>query len=109
MKYEEKICRFCFKTCYMFQALEEMTRKMLDMLLLKNLSTTEQPVMCTNCADTLKNIFDFKSVCLQTRNCIIHFVKNAINAKVDLKDIMYLSKKEEESVISKLIPYAIFV
>ncbi|KAJ8954103.1 hypothetical protein NQ314_007161 [Rhamnusium bicolor] len=50
--------------------------------------------MCTNCAETLKSIFDFKSVCLQTRNCIIHFVKNAINAKVDLKDIMYLSKKE---------------
>ncbi|KAJ8939394.1 hypothetical protein NQ314_011140 [Rhamnusium bicolor] len=67
----------------------------------QKLSTSEQPVMCTNCAETLKNICDFKSVCLQTRNCIVHFVKNVINAKVDLKDIMYLSKKEKENVISE--------
>ncbi|KAJ8932204.1 hypothetical protein NQ314_014843 [Rhamnusium bicolor] len=98
MKYREKICRFCFKTCSIFQALDEMTRKMLDMLLLKvNLSISEEPVICTKCAEALKNIFDFKSACFYTRDCI---VKNPNNAKVDLKD-MCLSKKEKENVISE--------
>ncbi|KAJ8947438.1 hypothetical protein NQ314_008597 [Rhamnusium bicolor] len=99
MKYGEKICRLCFKTCYIFQALKEMTREMLDMLLLKiNLSISEEPIICTKCAETLKNIFDFKSACFCTRDCI---VKNGNNAKVDLKDIMCLSKKEKENVISE--------
>ncbi|KAJ8966841.1 hypothetical protein NQ314_003275 [Rhamnusium bicolor] len=98
MKYGEKICRFCFKTCYIFQALEEMTGKMLDMLLLNvNLSITEEPIICSKCAETLKNMFDFKSVCFYTRDYI---VKNANNAKVDPK-YMCLSKKENENIISE--------
>ncbi|KAJ8934303.1 hypothetical protein NQ314_013459 [Rhamnusium bicolor] len=78
-----------------------MTRKMLDMLLLKvvgNLSISEEPVICTKCAETLKNISDFKSACFYTRDCI---VKNVNDAKVDLKDISCLSKKEKENVISE--------
>ncbi|KAJ8964606.1 hypothetical protein NQ314_004755 [Rhamnusium bicolor] len=109
MKYGEKICRFCLKICYNFQAIEEMTRKMLDMLLLKNLSISEEPVICNKCEDTLKKFFDFKSACFYTRDCIVHFVKKCKECKSGSKRYMSEQKGEKKMLFLKLIPYAIFV
>ncbi|KAJ8964415.1 hypothetical protein NQ314_004923 [Rhamnusium bicolor] len=64
-----------------------------------DLSASEEPVMCTNCAENLGKMFGFKSTCLSTQGFIAPFVNNKDSARLALKDV-YLSKTESENSIS---------
>ncbi|KAJ8964416.1 hypothetical protein NQ314_004924 [Rhamnusium bicolor] len=97
MPHRKRICRLCFKTCVdNFRAIENNAKETLDILLLKiDLSVSEEPVICTNCAENLGKLFDFKSTCLYTQGYVGPFVNSA---RLDLKDV-YQSKGESENSI----------
>ncbi|KAJ8967145.1 hypothetical protein NQ314_003060, partial [Rhamnusium bicolor] len=98
-----KICRLCFNRCDRnFEAIEEITINILDVLLIKiNVVVSEEPVMCTNCAEIVQNSFEFKSTCLYTHNYIVPFVNEKENSKLDLREIYLFKKGHEDIEVSK--------
>ncbi|KAJ8946153.1 hypothetical protein NQ314_008975, partial [Rhamnusium bicolor] len=95
----EKICRLCLKNCYdNSEVINELMKEVFNTHLLENNpAISEEPVVCTNCAEIMQKCFDFKSTCFSTQDCIAPFL-NKNNEKLDLKDI-YLSKDENKNVI----------
>ncbi|KAJ8933586.1 hypothetical protein NQ314_013921, partial [Rhamnusium bicolor] len=95
----EKICRLCLKNCYdNSEVINELMKEVFNTHLLENNpAISEEPVVCTNCAEIMQKCFDFKSTCFSTQDCIAPFL-NKNNEKLDLKDI-YLSKEENKNVI----------
>ncbi|KAJ8969026.1 hypothetical protein NQ314_001974 [Rhamnusium bicolor] len=65
------------------------------------LLVSDEPVMCTNCAEIIKNSFEFKSTCLNTHNYIVRFVKEKENSKLDLREIYLCRMGCEDIVVSK--------
>ncbi|KAJ8967881.1 hypothetical protein NQ314_002598 [Rhamnusium bicolor] len=79
-----KICRLCLKTICdnKFDIIEEITRQMLNALLLNvNLDERKQGVMCPGCATKLQNAIDFKTACLNRENKISPFSTSEENMK----------------------------
>ncbi|KAJ8933600.1 hypothetical protein NQ314_013914 [Rhamnusium bicolor] len=100
MPNRERICRLCLKECINnFTAIEDNTKETFDILLLKiDLSVSEEPVMCTSCAENLGKFFGFKSICLYTQGYVDPFINNKNSAKLGLRDV-YLNKGESENSI----------
>ncbi|KAJ8964417.1 hypothetical protein NQ314_004925 [Rhamnusium bicolor] len=100
MPNRERICRLCLGMCINnFRAIEDNTKETFDMLLLKiDLSVSEEPVMCTNCAENLGRFFDFKSVCFYSQGYVAPFINNKDSARLGQRD-GYLSKGDSENSI----------
>ncbi|KAJ8964418.1 hypothetical protein NQ314_004926 [Rhamnusium bicolor] len=88
MPNRKRICRLCLGMCInTFGVIKDHTKETLDILLLKiDLSVSEEPVMCTNCAENLEKFFDFKSVCFSTQGYVAPLINNKKSARLGQRD-----------------------
>ncbi|KAJ8937103.1 hypothetical protein NQ318_013061 [Aromia moschata] len=98
---EQRVCKLCLKASNDIQTIEEITREILDVLLLKiDFSSNEDYVICESCADSINTFFKFKSVCLMTQDHLGPFTKSMNDKEVDIKQISYLKENSGADTIS---------
>ncbi|KAJ8939363.1 hypothetical protein NQ318_012044 [Aromia moschata] len=80
-----RTCELCYKTSNDFQVIGEITREILDVLLLKidNPSNNEL-VICASCEDNVHKFFEFKSVCLYTEDRMVPLIRTMDNMKLNV-------------------------
>ncbi|KAJ8909363.1 hypothetical protein NQ315_014194 [Exocentrus adspersus] len=99
------ICVVCCKTCSKrnFQETGEVINEILDMLLLERDQTpVEGPVMCLKCFQKVNIIFEFKSACLYVEDFITPFVNTEEGNRIDLKEV-YIRKNDNKDLIFALL------
>ncbi|KAJ8927039.1 hypothetical protein NQ314_020540, partial [Rhamnusium bicolor] len=97
---EDEPCRLCLKTfCDQnYEEMGEITKEILDVLLLKNLDITKESAMCRSCAENLEKSFEFKATCLYTEDYIVPFLRSKKETKLDLRKVYMNQKKNLRSV-----------
>ncbi|KAJ8909560.1 hypothetical protein NQ315_015550 [Exocentrus adspersus] len=100
------ICVVCCKTCSKkrnFEETGEVTNEILDMLLLERDQTpVEDPVMCLKCFQKVNIIFEFKAACLYVEDFITPFVDTEERNRIDLKEV-YIRKNDNKDLIFALL------
>ncbi|KAJ8957887.1 hypothetical protein NQ318_001883 [Aromia moschata] len=100
-KNEERLCRLCLKASDDFEAIGEIFREIFDVLLLNiNVSLISEPVMCSNCTDSVYRLFDFKATCLYAEDCIVPFIDTMDDTKVDLLNLICSDENQEAGSLS---------
>ncbi|KAJ8935351.1 hypothetical protein NQ318_021617 [Aromia moschata] len=97
----QKACKLCSKNSKDFQVIEEIIREKLDGLLLKiDFSLSEEYVICESCADSIYTFYEFKSICLYSRDDEVPFIKTMNGMDVEIVEVAYLKEKSGASSIS---------
>ncbi|KAJ8936400.1 hypothetical protein NQ318_008512 [Aromia moschata] len=87
---EQKVCKLCLKLSNDFQVIDKITREILEVLLLKiNLSLKENNVICEGCGDSIYTFFEFKSMCLDSEDCMVPFMRTMNGMEVDIVEMAY--------------------
>ncbi|XP_023312414.1 uncharacterized protein LOC108904321, partial [Anoplophora glabripennis] len=97
---QETLCELCLKTVTVngFEVIDNVTRDILDVLLLKLKFDSEgKEVICNVCRRKLNAAFEFKATCLKTDYAIIPYVDCEKMLQLDIKDV-YTKEKTNESM-----------
>ncbi|XP_018568989.1 zinc finger autosomal protein-like [Anoplophora glabripennis] len=97
---QETSCKLCLKTVTVkgFEVIDNVTRDILDVLLLKlKFDSDGKEVICNVCRRKLNAAFEFKSICLNTDYTIIPYVDCEKMLQLDIRDV-YTKEKTSESM-----------
>ncbi|XP_023312114.1 zinc finger and BTB domain-containing protein 41-like [Anoplophora glabripennis] len=97
---QETSCKLCLKTVTVngFEVIDNVTRDILDVLLLKLKFDSEgKEVICNVCRRKLNAAFEFKATCLKTDYTIIPYVNCEKMLQLDIRDV-YTKEKTSESM-----------
>ncbi|KAJ8940197.1 hypothetical protein NQ318_010697 [Aromia moschata] len=94
---EQKVCKLCLKVSNDFHVIDKIIGEIVDVLLLKiDLSLKEDNVICEGCGDSIFTFFEFKSMCLDSEDCMAPFIRTMNGMEVDIVEMAYL---KENSVL----------
>ncbi|KAJ8940199.1 hypothetical protein NQ318_010699 [Aromia moschata] len=94
---EQKVCKLCLNVSNVFQVIDKITREILEVLLLKiDLSLKEDNVICEGCGDSIYTFFEFKSMCLDSKDCMAPFIRTMNGMEMDIVEMAYF---KENSVL----------
>ncbi|KAJ8935358.1 hypothetical protein NQ318_021624, partial [Aromia moschata] len=98
---EQKVCKLCLKVLNDFQTIDKITREILEVLLLKiDLSLKEDNVICEGCGDSIYTFFEFKSMCLDSEDCMAPFIRTMNGMEVDIVEMAYFKENSGAATIS---------
>ncbi|XP_018574910.1 zinc finger protein 624-like [Anoplophora glabripennis] len=101
----ETWCRLCHKniTDESFEVIDNSTRDILDVLLLKlEFDNEKKEVICNACRRKLNAALDFRSTCLNTDKTIIPYVDGKKMLQLDLREVYMQEKKSELNCSQKI-------
>ncbi|KAJ8957839.1 hypothetical protein NQ318_001835 [Aromia moschata] len=100
---KKNTCGLCHVTCTSFQAVNKLTMEVLEVLLLKTtLHHTEASVICKSCETKLEQLFKFKTVCLETEDCLVPFLDSKTHPyPLNLRDVYLDVVKDTNNVATK--------
>ncbi|KAG5871881.1 hypothetical protein JTB14_033115 [Gonioctena quinquepunctata] len=96
-KPESVVCRLCldWKPPENCEKLQEVMREILESLNL-NLIPFENPMICLDCSNRLKNTFNFKSIYIYTEDFLFPYINTMGAGKLDLQQIFWNKKNGQE-------------
>ncbi|KAJ8973675.1 hypothetical protein NQ317_011795 [Molorchus minor] len=100
---KENICRLCLNGVDgEFEVIDEVTREIFNILLLNvDVTTTKDPIVCTNCFDKIQTFFSFKSVCFSSEELIATYVRSKDVTPINIMDVFLKKPQPVDSVIYK--------